>query len=314
MRNIINKGLLLLSTSFAVIACDPYEKDKYELGSVESITESGISFDYTASETSENILVFTNTSKYNQPVATRWDFGNGATSQASSAEAVYPQSGEYEVSLTLYAANGTSATKKQTITIDTDDFSLLDKPVYNMLTGGMDNVEGKVWQIDRYNLYTAEVAAATGYNIGGHMGLGSQGSYSQEWWSAEPDSKSDWKFYPTTFNFVHDGLKLNIATEGLGYGRNASSSSIGGFTVVEAFGDDVSFEYEGGSYSFSISESGKYPVMTLSDNAFLGLYCGTQSYEIIYQTDSVFAIRVNNTTESQDWVFVYTLESLNTAP
>ena len=314
MRNIINKGLLLLSTSFAIIACDPVEKDKYELGSVESITEKGISFDYTASENSENILVFTNTSKYNQPVSARWDFGNGATAQSSSAEAVYPQSGDYEVSLTLYAANGTSATKKQTITIANDDFSLLDKPVYNMLTGGIDNAEGKVWQLDRYNLYTAEVAAATGFGISGHMGLGAQGSYSQQWWAAEPDAKKDWSLYPTTFNFVHNGLKLNIETEGLGYGRNASSASVGGFTPIESFGDDVSFAYESGSYSFSISEAGKYPVLTLSDKAFMGLYCGTQQYEIIYQTDSVLALRVNNTTESQDWVFVYTLESLNTLP
>ncbi|KAA6329830.1 hypothetical protein EZS27_021393, partial [termite gut metagenome] len=42
-----------------------------------------------------------------------------------------------------------------------------------------------------------------------------------------------------------------------------------------------------------------------------GYYCGTQTYEIFYQTDKVMALRVNNTAEGQDWVFVYCLEELN---
>ncbi|MDD3189668.1 MAG: hypothetical protein PHO13_09245, partial [Fermentimonas sp.] len=51
--------------------------------------------------------------------------------------------------------------------------------------------------------------------------------------------------------------------------------------------------------------------MTLSGNAYLGYYAGSQDYEIIYRTDKVMALRVNNTVESQDWVFIYCLEELN---
>ena len=42
----------------------------------------------------------------------------------------------------------------------------------------------------------------------------------------------------------------------------------------------------------------------------MGYYAGSQVYDIVYQTEEVMALRVNNTVESQDWVFVYILEEL----
>jgi hypothetical protein len=86
---------------------------------------------------------------------------------------------------------------------------------------------------------------------------------------------------------------------------------VGGFNVHATSGDDAMFTYSGGEYTFSLEESGEYPVLTLSGNAYMGYYAGTQEYEIIYQTEEVMALRANNTVESQDWVFVYTLEELN---
>jgi len=71
--------------------------------------------------------------------------------------------------------------------------------------------------------------------------------------------------------------------------------------------------YSGGNYNFSLNESGQYPTITLTGNAFMGYYCGSQTYEIIYQTDKVMALRVDNTAEGQDWVFVYCLQELNVA-
>ena len=46
----------------------------------------------------------------------------------------------------------------------------------------------------------------------------------------------------------------------------------------------------------------------------MGYYCGNQTYEIIYQTEEVMALRVENTVEGQDWVFIYCLEELNVEP
>ncbi|NLA62956.1 MAG: hypothetical protein GX857_06995, partial [Bacteroidales bacterium] len=45
----------------------------------------------------------------------------------------------------------------------------------------------------------------------------------------------------------------------------------------------------------------------------MGYYAGSQVYDIIYQTEEVMALRVDNTVEGHDWVFVYTLEELNIA-
>ena len=45
----------------------------------------------------------------------------------------------------------------------------------------------------------------------------------------------------------------------------------------------------------------------------MGYYCGNQTYEIIYQTEEVKALRVENTVEGQDWVFILSRE-LNVEP
>ena len=117
--------------------------------------------------------------------------------------------------------------------------------------------------------------------------------------------------YDFKFTFIQEGVQFIIENDGLGYGRKASSESVGGYNVVEIDGDDAIFTFDGGSFNFSIDESGTYPQLTLSDNSFMGYYAGSQVYDIVYQTEEVMALRVNNTVESQDWVFVYILEELN---
>jgi len=99
---------------------------------------------------------------------------------------LYPFAGEYTVTLSIYSANGMVARKSEVVSIAKDDYSLVDTPVYRNLTGGAENAEGKTWVFDQYNNFAKEVAAATGFNISGHMGLGPQGSRGQEWWGALP--------------------------------------------------------------------------------------------------------------------------------
>lgn len=182
----------------------------------------------------------------------------------------------------------------------------VESPVIKNLTGGEDNVAGKTWVFDSNNKYLDEVKEATGKNIQGHMGLGPLGSYSSEWWGAEANAKSTWTLYDTKFTFK-EGSKLTIVTKGEGYGRNACIEE-GGFTAGSVDGDDAIFTYAGGDYTFMLDETNEYPKLTLSGNAFLGYYCGTQEYEIIYQTETVMALRVANATEEQDWVFIYCTE------
>jgi len=313
MKNMIKKQswmLLLL----LMAACSPQELDDYSLGNVTTITDDQVTFTQTTSPTSDNMITFTSTTQLpKEGVYTlRWDLGNGASGNRETVVGSYPFAGDYTVTLSIYAADGVVARRSVVINLEDNDFTLVDTPVYRNLTGGAENTEGKTWVMDQYNNFSKEVADATGFNIKGHMGLGPQGSRGQEWWGAAANEKSPWDMYSSKYTFIQDGVKLKIEKDGTeGYGRKASSASVGGFTVHGDSGDDVFFTYSGGNYTFSIDDSGEYPVITLSGNAYMGYYAGSQDYEIIYQTDKVMALRVNNTVESQDWVFVYCIEELN---
>jgi hypothetical protein len=300
-------GLLMV----ALAACSPQEFNDHSLGNPDTVSAGQISFSQTPSPTSANVITFTNTSDIKTTHALLWDLGNGVTGKNQSMTGQYPYAGDYTVSLTVYAPDGSSATRSEVIHIAGDDFGLINSPVYNRLTGGMDDADGVTWVIDQYNRFSQEVATATGKDIRGHIGLGPQGSASQEWWGAGPNEKNQWSLYAHTFTFIQAGTRLLIRNEGEGYGRNAAAANPGGFTVTSVDGDDATFGYSGGDYTFSIKEGSGNPVLTLSGNAFLGYYAGSQDYEIIYQTADAMALRVNNTVEGQDWVFVYCRQELN---
>ncbi|KAA6307322.1 hypothetical protein EZS27_041010, partial [termite gut metagenome] len=242
-----------------------------------------ISFTYTASGTSSNVLTFTSTSDIKVPHTLSWDLGNGTTSKSKTPTAQYPFANDYTVTLTIYTADGAYAAKSQIVAINQSDYGLIDTPAYRNLTGGGSNAEGKTWVFDQYNNFAKEVADVTGYIVKGHIGLGPQNSYGQDWWGAGPSEKNAWVMYDLKFTFIQSGTKQVIESAGKGYGRNATSASIGGFNVTEVEGDDVTFDYPGGNYTFAIDESGTYPKLTLSDGAIMGYYCGTQTYEIFYQ-------------------------------
>lgn len=315
MKNIFKTGLFALLACGALTACDPQEKDDYSLGAANTITLEQITFTQTTSEKSDNVITFTRTTDLSYPYAVKWDLGNGVTSKQKTVTGEYPLKGDYNVSLTLSTADGTSVSKAFVLNIPEDDFGLIDTPAYRNLTGGIDDADGKVWVIDQWNNFAKEVAEKTGYSVKGHMGLDAPNSYGQTWWGAGPNEKASgdntWTLYTHKFTFIQNGVQLKIENSGDGYGRKASAESVGGFAVKEISGDDAIFDYAGGNYTFALDESGKYPKLTLSGNAFMGYYCGTQEYEIFYQTDKVMALRIFNSVENQDWVMVYCLEELN---
>lgn len=313
MKKIIKHGMGLLLSLLLFAACSPQEENNYSLDVPNMVTAEQITFTQTPSSASKNVITFTNTTELSGLYLEEWDLGNGSTVKGKMVEGAYPYAGDYNVKLTIHTAIG-SVTKSVVVHIADNDFSLINTPVYVNLTGGADDADGKTWVFDQYNNFTAEVKAATGSDIRGHIGLGPQGARNQEWWGAGAEEKASWKMYSFRFTFIQNGTQLKIHTSGEGYGRKASSASVGGFSVTGESGDDVFFPYGGGNYNFSINDAGTYPTITLSGNAFMGYYCGSQEYELIYQTDKVMALRVNNTVEKQDWVFIYCLQELNVAP
>ena len=310
MKNILKNGIWVLLSLLLVTACSPQEDDKYSLGTLDTVTADQIMFTQTPSNTSPNVITFTNTTAIGGIYSMAWDLGNGGSGKDKTIVGQYPFAGDYTVTLTLNTPDGKSATKSQVIHIAQNDYALISTPAYVNLTGGAGDADGKTWVFDQYNNFTKEVAAA-GFSVSGHMGLGPQGSFGQSWWGAGVNAKETWKLYDFKFTFIQAGVKLNIVNKGEGYGRKASAATKGGFNVTTVDGDDALFAYNGGNYNFALDESGKYPKITLTGNAFMGYYCGSQVYEIIYQTDKVMALRVDNTVEGQDWVFIYCLQELN---
>lgn len=291
-------------------ACSPQEDAKYALGNMSPVTDDQVSFSITPSAASDNIVTIANTTSPKGVYSAQWTLADNTVQKGDSIKLTYPQAGDYPIKLTIFNPDGTTASKTQTIHIANDDFSLISTPTYVNLTGGGANANGKTWVFDQYNNFAAEVKAATGLAVTGHLGLGPEGSYGQSWWGAAANEKSAWKMYDFKFTFIQNGLKLNIVNAGEGYGR-VKSMAAGGFAMTGSSGDDAFFTYNGGSYNFIINESGKYPQLKLSGNSFMGYYCGTQNYDIIYETDKVLALRVDNAIEGQDWVFVYCQPELN---
>ncbi len=314
MKNIFKIYLWALFSIFLITSCSPQEDQDYSLGDMTAITADQISFTQTPSSSSSNVITFTNTTDIKGIYALNWDLGNGAGGKDQTIVGNFPFAGDYTVSLTIYTADGSAVTKSQVVNIANNDYSLINTPAYVNLTGGADDADGKTWVFDQYNNFAKEVAAATGFNIKSHLGLGPQNSYGQEWWGAGSNEKSSWTMYNFKFTFIQSGVKFNIQNLGEGYGRKASAESVGGFSVTNINGDDATFTFNGGNFTFALDESGTYPKLTLSGNSFMGYYCGSQDYDIIYQTDKVMALRVNNTVEGQDWVFVYCIEELNVEP
>ena len=321
MKNIVKLVFIAVVTSSTLISCLP--DDDYSLGSSETATLEQVTFTYAPTDRSPNVIQFTNTSTVKGIYSLMWDLGNGASSTAQNPVGTYPDAGVYMVSLTVKTYDGNVVVRTQEISIANDDPTLFDTEVYRNLTRDKDDNDGKTWVFDQYNLYTADVKEALNKDIRGHMGLGSFGSVSQEWWGAGPNEKAyestlnsvghGWTLYEWKLTFsMASGLNLEIETGGEGYGRNAIKD---GFPFVWNNGDDMAFPFNGGNFAYSLANAGDdddgYPELTLADNAFLGYHVGTQVYEIIYLTTEVMAIRAPNTVENQDWVFIFIREDLN---
>lgn len=306
MKKIFN--ILLVSLFImGISSCDPQEDDLIKLGNV--VPASDIKVSITADNNDPNLFHFALSNPHCVGLFSCPEAGIINKSGVEFSQKVI-WAGDYDLKVQVMNKAGISEEATIPFNVLNTDPEICNNQIFRSLTGGCDDENGKIWVFDQYNNFATEVANATGKKIIGHIGLGPSGSYGQDWWGAEPEAKSEWSMYSFKLNFILIGAKLNIQNEGKGYGRLANVASAG-FTGIVGEGEDASFDYSGGSYTFSIDESGTYPKLTLSGNAFMGYYVSGQSYEIIYLTDKAMALRVNSPTEGQDWVFVYCLEELN---
>ncbi len=303
MKHIINKTIGLLLSVFIIAACSPQVSDEFGLGELDTVRPDQVTFTAAPTSKSANEIVFTNTTDIKAPYSVVWDLGNGVKGKGKTIVGQYPEKGEYTVTLTLYTADGTAASKSQVLTFTDDDFSLIDTPNYRALTGGVDNVDGKTWVFDQYNP--------------GHFGVGPVAGGSPEWWSAPANAKEGSSLYTQKFTFFQEGTKLKWENNGYIYTNGAGVAGMGNPAGVidnpGGVGDfDVPYE-PADNYTFSFDESTM--TLTLSDGAFLGFYVGNSTYQILSLTEDEMYVKVASAVEDGNgWWFRFVPEDKNVLP
>lgn len=251
----------LLGLSFLAVmnSCD--KDDDTSIGDPPS--QADAAFTYQASASNDNIIEFTAS---NPALDASWDFGNGSTAKGSEVTATYPFAGTYTVTLTVQNSGG-SASSSQDITIAQDDPSLIDNPLFELLTGG----STKTWAIDS--------VGAAHFGVGPNP-IGAAGKY-PEYYAAGPLEKSGSGMYDDRYTFKIQGFGFDMITNGDVYVNSdhagippfndTTSSNVGDFTAQ--FPDQM-------GETWTLQE-GADTTLTISGDAMIGYWAGTRTYEIV---------------------------------
>lgn len=261
-------GLFIALSLFACREEDP------ELGNPPSASDAGFSF--TESTSTPNILNF----KTNNPeVIAKWEFGNGTNAQGISVQGVYPQAGTYTVTLTVFARGG-KASSSQEIVIANSDPTLLSNPLYTLLTGGVDSVNGKTWVIDSANA--------------AHFGVGPEpvgaGGLFPEYYAAGPNEKAGAGFYNDRYRFYIDAFKYDMITKGDVYVNSEHTDAFPG-AVQSPVGDYIGQLGNITGVSWSIEETPTDTFITVSGGSFIGYYTGVNTYQVVKFTENELFLR-----------------------
>lgn len=277
MKNIIKYGIFALMSVFVMASCDPQDNDDHKLGAEPTAGE--LEFTITPSAETPNILILKNTSP--RAGISTWDMGNYSKDKGDEVKAQYPFKGEYTITMTLYTTGGSTSISKK-VTIADDDFDLLDTPMYNALTGGFDNAEGKTWVFDNEKA--------------GHFGVGPAGDSKPSWWSCPANGKAGRSLYEQEFTFSMSkttGLKLVWKNKGAVFTNENGRKALAALGFTESSGsvaDDFDVKYTlKPSYGYTMNEAAMS--LNILDDGFMGHYTGNSSYTIQDLTKDVLYLK-----------------------
>ena len=240
--------------------------------------EDEAAFTYSPDEENDNIIHFSNSSNNFIKV---WDLGNGSTVKGASATGVYPDSGTYVVKLTVYSAGGSTASTQE-IYIAQSDPTLLDKPIFNMLTGGAGSPEGKTWVIDS--------AVAGHFGVGPNPSDAAQGDV-PNYYAAAPNEKAGGGMYDDRYTFRLAGYDFTQQTNGDIYLNGGQAGDFPG--AAESPVGDMTAPYTApDNLTWTLSEpEGEYPVLTINSGGFIGYYTGVSTYQIVKLEENEMFLR-----------------------
>ena len=272
--------VLMLLTFTALMSC---KKDKPTLG--DPPTAADAAFTYKPSAANPNIIEFTAS---NATIQANWDLGNGQTGSGTTITGSYPNEGTYTVTLTVFNSGG-SASSSQDITIDQTDQTLLDNPIYTALTGGVSGIGYKTWVID--SIMPAHFGV-------GPDPVGAAGDY-PEWWAANPLDKSGVGLYDDRYIFYLNNFQFDMVNNNDVYVHKDFAGNFPG--SYENLGDYTAPYTDQLNKSWNISEQNENITMSISNDAFIGMYTGVQTYKIINYSDTSLWLQYKHNGDTLHW-------------
>ena len=278
----MKKSNYLLFTLAMIIAISSCKKEDPVL--IDPPTAADAAFTYTPSAANPNIIEFTAS---NPDLIANWDFGNGTTGEGTNVTATYPNAGTYIVTLTVFNQGGSNFSS-QSIVIENDDLTLLDDPIYNALTGGIDGPGSKTWVMDS--------------TVIGHLGVGPDPVSGlgdvPEYYAAGPNAKSGVGLYNDKYVFHLNAFEFDMETNGDVYVHNELAGDFPGsyenLTDYTAPFEDQLDE----SWTVSI---GADTSISLSGASFMGLWTGVQEYRILLVNDTALWLQYKHHSGGLNW-------------
>jgi len=264
---------VLLIIGLGLGACEPQVSSDPDMD--DPPRSENVTFEMTPDADNPNIIEFVNTS---ESFKAMWDFGNGTKAEGDVVTGEFPLKGDYTVTLTIFTESG-QAQNSTVINIEETNPIMLDDPDLNLLTGGVDQLDGKTWVID-----STQVA---------HMGVGPPEGDWPEWWSAPPLDKSNTGLYTDEYTFTLDGLEFDMETNGFVFINGAYGDDFEGAYQNDATGDDYMAKWtspENLTFNFIKEDDGRM-FITVSDPGWIGFYAGTREYEIQEISENHLALR-----------------------
>lgn len=259
--------LLMIGLVFGLTNCKDDETPT--LGDPPS--DADAAFTYKASADNDNIIEFTAT---NPDITAKWDFGNGFNGEGTNATGTYPNKGTYTVSLTVFNSGGSNSSS-QDIVIAEDDPSLLDNPLFELLTGGAAAGGSKTWVLDSTRA--------------GHFGVGPAAGTWPEWWSADPNIKANTGLYSDRYTFKLTGFGFDQVTNGSVF---INDNQMGGFPGSYANSDDATAPYADQlGETWKLEEGDEDTTITISGSAFIGFFTGVRTYQIMKLAENELTIK-----------------------
>ncbi len=261
IQSIFKKTGLWLSMGLLVVATSCRDDDDNpSLG--QPPTAADAAFTYQASATSDNVIEFT---AANASLAASWDFGNGMTATGTNVSTSYPFAGDYTVTLTVQNSGGT-ASSSQTVNIAQDDPTLVNNPLYTLLTGG----SSKTWAVDS--------ASAVHFGVGPDP-IGNAGNY-PEWYAAAANEKSGADMYNDRYTFHLNGFGFDLVTGGGVYVNQEHPDPPYDDTVSSPVNDLIASLPDQIGEIWTLTE-GNDTMLSVSGNAMIGYWAGTRSYKVL---------------------------------